>query len=110
MLREDLMTWHCGKHALTLARPRIMGVLNVTPDSFSDGGAHDTTEAAIEWGLKLLDDGADIRCWWRVTRPGFRRVSPDEEARRVIPWCAPSSTPVPSFRSTRATPRLPALP
>lgn len=86
MLREDLMTWHCGKHALTLARPRIMGVLNVTPDSFSDGGAHDTTEAAIEWGLKLLDDGADIiDVGGESTRPGFRPVSPDEEARRVIP-------------------------
>lgn len=86
MLREDLMTWHCGKHSLTLARPRIMGVVNVTPDSFSDGGAHDTAEAAIEWGLKLLDDGADIiDVGGESTRPGFRPVSPDEEARRVIP-------------------------
>ena len=86
MLREDQMTWHCGAHDLTLARPRIMGVVNVTPDSFSDGGAHDTAEAAIEWGLKLLDDGADIiDVGGESTRPGFRPVSPDEEARRVIP-------------------------
>lgn len=86
MLREDLATWHCGKHNISLARPRIMGVLNVTPDSFSDGGAHANTDAAIEWGLKLLDDGADIiDVGGESTRPGFRPVSPDEEAKRVIP-------------------------
>ncbi len=86
MLREDLVTWHCGKHNISLARPRIMGVLNVTPDSFSDGGAHADTDAAIEWGLKLLDDGADIiDVGGESTRPGFRPVSPDEEAKRVIP-------------------------
>ena len=86
MLREDLATWHCGKHNISLARPRIMGVLNVTPDSFSDGGAHADTDAAIEWGLKLLDDGADIiDVGGESTRPGFRPVSPDEEAKRVIP-------------------------
>lgn len=86
MLREDLATWHCGKHNISLARPRIMGVLNVTPDSFSDGGAHADTDAAIEWGLKLLDDGADIiDVGGESTRPGFRPISPDEEAKRVIP-------------------------
>lgn len=86
MLREDLATWHCGKHNISLARPRIMGVLNVTPDSFSDGGAHADTDAAIEWGLKLLDDGADIiDVGGESTRPGFRPVSPDEEGKRVIP-------------------------
>lgn len=86
MLREDLATWHCGKHNISLARPRIMGVLNVSPDSFSDGGAHADTDAAIEWGLKLLDDGADIiDVGGESTRPGFRPVSPDEEAKRVIP-------------------------
>lgn len=86
MLREDLATWHCGKHNISLARPRIMGVLNVTPDSFTDGGAHADTDAAIEWGLKLLDDGADIiDVGGESTRPGFRPVSPDEEAKRVIP-------------------------
>ena len=86
MLREDQMTWRCGKHEISLARPRIMGVLNVTPDSFSDGGTHASPDAAIEWGLKLLDDGADIiDVGGESTRPGFRPVSPDEEAKRVIP-------------------------
>ena len=86
MLREDLTTWRCGAHELSLARPRIMGVLNVTPDSFSDGGEHADADAAIEWGLKLLDDGADvIDVGGESTRPGFRPVSPDEEGKRVIP-------------------------
>ena len=86
MLREDQMTWRCGKHEISLARPRIMGVLNVTPDSFSDGGTHATTAAAIEWGLRMLDEGADIiDVGGESTRPGFTAVSPDEEGKRVIP-------------------------
>ena len=86
MLREDRATWHCAGHELSLARPRIMGVLNVTPDSFSDGGVHDTADAAIEWGMKLLDDGADIiDVGGESTRPGFTAVDPEEEARRVVP-------------------------
>ena len=63
-----------------------MGVLNVTPDSFSDGGAHDQTDAAIEWGLRLLDEGADIiDVGGESTRPGFSPVSPDEEGHRIVP-------------------------
>ena len=86
MLREDQMTWRCGKHEISLARPRIMGVLNVTPDSFSDGGAHATTAAAIEWGLRMLDEGADIiDVGGESTRPGHRPVSPKEEAERIVP-------------------------
>ncbi len=85
-MRTDQATWHCGKHEISLARPRIMGVLNVTPDSFSDGGAHDTAEEAIAWGMKLLDEGADIiDVGGESTRPGFKPVTPDEEAKRVIP-------------------------
>lgn len=86
MLREDRATWRCGAHELSLARPRIMGVLNVTPDSFSDGGTHDTADKAIEWGMQLLDDGADIiDVGGESTRPGFTAVDPEEEARRVVP-------------------------
>lgn len=86
MLREDLATWHCGSHELSLSRPRIMGVLNVTPDSFSDGGEHADADAAIEWGMRLLDEGADIiDVGGESTRPGFTAVSPDEEAKRVVP-------------------------
>jgi dihydropteroate synthase len=66
--------------------PLIMGILNVTPDSFSDGGLHFGTEQAISHGLKLLADGADILdIGGESTRPGAPEVSEDEENRRVIP-------------------------
>ena len=86
MLREDYATWRCGDFELSLARPRVMGVLNVTPDSFSDGGSHDTRAAAVEWGLQMLDDGADIiDVGGESTRPDFEPVSSQEEAKRVVP-------------------------
>lgn len=63
-----------------------MGVLNVTPDSFSDGGLHAAAEDAVAWGLRLLDEGADIvDVGGESTRPGFTPVSDDEEAARVVP-------------------------
>ncbi len=66
--------------------PAHHGVLNVTPDSFSDGGEHLDTDAAIAHGLKMLDDGADIiDVGGESTRPGFTPVDPDTEARRVLP-------------------------
>ena len=86
MLREDFATWQCGDRELSLARPRIMGVLNVTPDSFSDGGQNFDADLAIARGLELLDQGADIvDVGGESTRPGFVPVDPDEEARRVLP-------------------------
>lgn len=82
----DTKVWRCGKYTLTFDRPRIMGVLNVTPDSFSDGGEHFDTDAAIAHGLAMLDAGADIiDVGGESTRPGFRPVNADEEARRVLP-------------------------
>ncbi len=78
--------WHCGKYKLNLDRPRIMGVVNVTPDSFSDGGKFDTSQKAIEHAIKLLDEGADIiDVGGESTRPGFTPVSAEEEANRVVP-------------------------
>ncbi|HZG96241.1 MAG TPA: dihydropteroate synthase [Mycobacteriales bacterium] len=63
-----------------------MGVLNVTPDSFSDGGAWASPDAAIKHGGELVSDGADIvDVGGESTRPGAARVSPDEELRRVVP-------------------------
>ena len=58
-MANDSKTWRCGKYELSFDRPRIMGVLNVTPDSFSDGGEHFDPDAAIEYGLAMLDAGAD---------------------------------------------------
>lgn len=67
-------------------RPAIMGILNVTPDSFSDGGLYASAEAAVERGLELWDEGADlIDVGGESTRPGAAEISIDEELRRVIP-------------------------
>ena len=86
MLREEYATWQCGEHELTLSRPRIMGILNVTPDSFSDGGEHFDPDAAIARALQMLDEGADIiDVGGESTRPGHEPVSADEEAERVAP-------------------------
>ena len=63
-----------------------MGIVNVTPDSFSDGGEHATTESAVAWGRKLAADGADIiDVGGESTRPGAADVSLEEELARVIP-------------------------
>lgn len=86
MLRENRAVWRCGKHEISLARPRVMGVLNVTPDSFSDGGENLDVEAAVAHALKMLDEGADIiDVGGESTRPGHRPVSSEEEARRIVP-------------------------
>lgn len=76
----------CNGRVLRLDVPRVMGIVNVTPDSFSDGGAHATAEAAIAHGLCLVAEGADLLdIGGESTRPGAAEVSIDEELRRVIP-------------------------
>ncbi|WP_145478001.1 dihydropteroate synthase [Stenotrophomonas rhizophila] len=76
----------CGGRVLRLDRPRVMGIVNVTPDSFSDGGAHDTVDAAVAHGLQLVAEGADLLdIGGESTRPGSAPVPLDEELRRVIP-------------------------
>jgi dihydropteroate synthase len=65
---------------------KIMGILNVTPDSFADGGKYDTYEKAVARGLEMIAEGVDIiDIGGESTRPGAERVSPEEEQRRVIP-------------------------
>ena len=75
-----------------IARPGrciVMGILNVTPDSFSDGGRHDTVETAVAHGLALAAAGADyVDVGGESTRPGADRVAPEEELRRVLPVVA----------------------
>lgn len=67
-------------------RTLVMGILNVTPDSFSDGGAHATVETAIAHGRRMLAEGADvIDVGGESTRPGARAVSPEEEQARILP-------------------------
>ena len=69
-----------------LGRTRVMGVVNVTPDSFSDGGAFLDADAAVRHGLALLHDGADLLdVGGESTRPGADRVPEAEELRRVVP-------------------------
>ncbi|WP_460605057.1 dihydropteroate synthase [Jatrophihabitans fulvus] len=64
----------------------VVGVLNTTPDSFSDGGQHDDVDAAVAHGLRLRAEGADlVDVGGESTRPGARRVEADEELRRVLP-------------------------
>lgn len=69
-----------------MARTLVMGILNVTPDSFSDGGQHATTDAALAHARRLVDEGADIiDVGGESTRPGAVRPSADEELARVLP-------------------------
>lgn len=76
----------CAGRILKLDRPQVMGIVNVTPDSFSDGGAHDSVEAAVAHGLRLVEEGADLLdIGGESTRPGAQDVSVEEELRRVIP-------------------------
>jgi len=76
----------CAGRRLVLDRPRVAGIINVTPDSFSDGGEHATTEAAVAHGLALAEQGADLLdVGGESTRPGAAEVPLEEELRRVIP-------------------------
>lgn len=76
----------CGKYHFDLARPLVMGIVNVTPDSFSDGGRHASAAQAIAHARKLLEDGADILdIGGESTRPGAAEVSVQEELDRVLP-------------------------
>ena len=69
--------WNIGNRFLKRDRiPLLMGILNTTPDSFSDGGLHDSVEYAVQHGMQLVDDGADIiDVGGESTRPGAQPVS-----------------------------------
>lgn len=76
----------CAGRILKLDRPRVFGIVNVTPDSFSDGGGNATLDAAVAYGLRLAEEGADaLDIGGESTRPGADDVSIEEELRRVIP-------------------------
>ena len=79
-------TLDCAGRVLKLDRTRVMGIVNVTPDSFSDGGDHASTDAAVAHALKLAEAGADLLdIGGESTRPGAQEVSLEEELRRVVP-------------------------
>lgn len=76
----------CGRYSLSLNRPAVMGILNVTPDSFSDGGLYSDTARAVEQGQRLMEEGAlMLDIGGESTRPGATPVGEIEELKRVIP-------------------------
>ncbi len=76
----------CGSRVLDLSRPHVMGILNVTPDSFSDGGRHAGVDAALRHAAAMVAAGASlVDVGGESTRPGARAVSPTEELERVAP-------------------------
>jgi dihydropteroate synthase len=80
------MQFTCGKFQLDLTTPRVMGIVNVTPDSFSDGGKFAATNLAIEYALKLVEEGTDILdIGGESTRPNATPVSLQQELDRAIP-------------------------
>jgi dihydropteroate synthase len=84
------MRWQLADRVLDLGpRPLVLGIVNVTPDSFSDGGQLGDPEAAVAHGLRLIEDGADLLdIGGESTRPGSSPVTLEEELRRVLPVIA----------------------
>jgi dihydropteroate synthase len=81
--------WRISDRTLTLERPLVMGIVNVTPDSFSDGGKFVDSKAAIAHSRQLIADGADILdIGGESTRPGATPVSESDEMQRVLPVIA----------------------
>ena len=80
------MRWITARFDIDLSTPKVMGIVNVTPDSFSDGGRHASTSAALAHAERLLSEGAHILdVGGESTRPGSPAVPLDEELRRVLP-------------------------
>lgn len=79
--------WHLRDRVLTIGRrPLVMGIVNVTPDSFSDGGLYSATDAAVAHGLELVEQGADLLdIGGESSRPGSQPVPLEDELRRVVP-------------------------
>lgn len=80
------MNWQTSRYSVDLSMPRVMGIVNVTPDSFSDGGVHATTEAGRAHCDRLRNEGADLLdIGGESTRPGARTPGAQEEIDRVLP-------------------------
>jgi dihydropteroate synthase len=85
-VRAVQQTWRTARTDVLLDRPLLVGILNVTPDSFWDGGRHATVDAAVRHAEVLLEQGADLLdIGGESTRPGARAVSAAEEISRVVP-------------------------
>ena len=80
------MIWKCGSFEFDTRQPVVMGVLNVTPDSFSDGGQHNAPDAAVAFAHQMIEEGAKIiDVGGESTRPGAAEVTTEEEIARVLP-------------------------
>jgi dihydropteroate synthase len=80
------VSWRTARRSLPLGRAAVLGILNITPDSFSDGGRHITAADALREAFRMKDAGADILdVGGESTRPGAAFVSEDEELRRILP-------------------------
>ena len=80
------MIWRCADFEFDTKMPIVMGILNVTPDSFSDGGEHEDRDAALAHAERMVEEGAAIvDVGGESTRPGAAPVSVDEELARVLP-------------------------
>ena len=83
------MHWQTARYRVDLSRPKVMGIVNVTPDSFSDGGRHDTPAAALAHCERLLREGADLLdIGGESTRPGSTTPNAEAEIARVLPVLA----------------------
>jgi dihydropteroate synthase len=85
-MQADTRTWQCGSRALDLRAPVVMGILNVTPDSFSDGGRFAQRDTALAQARRMIGEGAAIvDIGGESTRPGASPAGVDEELSRVVP-------------------------
>ncbi len=85
-MKQRAISWQCGTRVVSLESPILVGILNVTPDSFSDGGNFTTINLAREHALRLISDGATmIDVGGESTRPGATRISADEQIARTQP-------------------------
>lgn len=85
-MQQVATTWHCGGRVVSLESPVLVGILNATPDSFSDGGSFLEVEAAVHHGMEMIKAGASIiDVGGESTRPGATRVNEEEQIKRVIP-------------------------
>ena len=83
---SEAHTWQCRDRVVNLDKPVIMGIVNVTPDSFSDGGRHATFSEALTFAHQLAHEGADILdIGGESTRPGSTPLAPREEQKRILP-------------------------
>jgi dihydropteroate synthase len=85
-MQQVATAWHCGESVVSLEIPILVGILNATPDSFSDGGAYLEVDAAVKHALEMVEAGATIiDVGGESTRPGAMRVDEEEQIARVVP-------------------------